>query len=188
MATKLTTGLVRFSYVHLNEPYDGFNPVGDPRHNPKYSTVILIPKEDTKTYGAIVAAQKEALEAGKSSKFEGRIPKGWKNTLHDGDDEEQTDLERNPEYAGHWYMTVSNTRSVPVVGVDRKPILQEEEIYSGMYGRVQINAYPFNSNGSKGVSFGLNAVQKVKDGEPLGNTVDVEDAFDDEFEDEDGLF
>lgn len=169
-STKVVTGKVRLSYVHLFEPHASFE-----NQDKKYSTVILVPKSDTKTVQAIQAAQRVALENGKSSKFGGAIPKNWKNTFRDGD--EEGDLEKNPEYAGHWFMTVSNKTKPGVVDQNVQPILDSTEVYSGCYARVSINAFPFSASGNKGVSFGLNHVQKLADGEPLGSITKAEDDF-----------
>src|SRR5699024_10051845 len=97
---KVVTGKVRLSYAFLFEPqaFEG--------QDPKYSTAILIPKTDEKTVNKIKAAQKAALEQGKNTKFNGSIPKNWSNTLRDGDTE--ADLDKNPEYAGHYFMNVRN--------------------------------------------------------------------------------
>lgn len=176
--TKVVTGTVRLSYANLAEPRSGFE--GQP---PKFSTVLLIPKDDEKTVAAIRRAQKAALENGKSSTFKGVIPKSWKDTLRDGD--EEMDLEANPEYENHWFMNVSAQESRPPVLVDRRreKFSKDEaalEIYSGVYARVSINAFPFSVQGNKGVSFGINAVQKVRDGEAFsGGKVDVDSEFDD---------
>ena len=63
--------------------------------------------------------------------------------------------------------------------------MEPEEIYSGCYVRASINAYAFNIQGNSGVSFGLNNIQKVRDGEPLGGGGSkAEDDFDDDFEDD----
>lgn len=172
-STKVITGKVRLSYAHLFEAYK--NPAQE-NADPKFSTVILVPKTDTATVKAIQAAQKLALENGKSSKFGGTIPKNWKNTFRDGD--EEGDLEKNPEYEGHYFMTVSNKQRPGIVDANVQPILDSTEVYSGCYARVSITAFPFNSNGSKGVSFGLNHVQKLADGEPLGGITKAEDDFD----------
>ena len=51
---------------------------------------------------------------------------------------------------------------------DCNPILTRSEVYSGVYGRASINFYVFNSNGNKGIACGLNNLQKIRDGEPLG--------------------
>jgi hypothetical protein len=57
------------------------------------------------------------------------------------------------------------------------PILDKSEVYSGCYGRVSINFYAFNSNGNKGIAAGLGNIQKVKDGELLGNRTSAASDF-----------
>ena len=69
---------------------------------------------------------------------------------------------------------------------DRNPILSRSEVYSGVYGRASISFYAFNSNGNKGIACGLNNLQKVRDGEPLGGKTSAESDFSTE-EDEDFL-
>ena len=168
--TKVVTGKVRLSYAHLFEPHASFE-----NQQPKYSVVILVPKTDKETIRKIKAAQKVALENGKNTKFNGSIPKNWKNTFRDGD--EEMDLEKNPEYEGMMFMTVSNSQKPGIVDRDVQPILDPTEVYSGCYARVSINAFPFSASGNKGVSFGLNHVQKLADGEPFGSITRAEDDF-----------
>ena len=170
--TKVVTGKVRLSYCHLFEPYANSEHQGA---TPKYSTVILVPKTDKATIKAIQEAQQQALENGKASKFAGKIPPKWTNTFRDGD--EEGDLEKNPEYEGHMFMTVSNRTKPGLVDQAVQPILDQTELYSGCYARVSINAFPFNTSGNKGVSFGLNHVQKLADGEALGNISKAENDF-----------
>ncbi len=55
--------------------------------------------------------------------------------------------------------------------------LNRSEVYSGVYGRASINFYAFNSNGNKGIACGLNNLQKIRDGEPLGGKSRAEDDF-----------
>ena len=67
-------------------------------------------------------------------------------------------------------------------------ILDQSEVYSGCYARANISFYAYNTNGNKGIACGLNAIQKIRDGEPLGGTrVSVEDAFGDDFVEDDNL-
>lgn len=180
-STKVVTGKVRLSYVHLFEKFTNIEDA-----EPKYSVVLLVDKKDKSTIAAIRDAQKVALEAGKSSKFNGSIPKAWKDTFRDGD--EEGDLEKNPEYEGMMFMTVSSDRQPGIVDKDVSPILDSTEVYSGCFARVSINAFPFNRAGNKGVSFGLQHVQKLADGDPLGNITRAEDDFESiEDEDEDDL-
>lgn len=178
-STKVVTGRVRLSFVYLFEKRETEG--GEPR----YSTAILIPKSDKKTIKAIKAAQQAALEAGKNSKFNGKIPASWKSTLRDGDTEQ--DLDDYPEFAGHYYMTVSvfGNRRPGIIDRYKNPIEDPEEVYSGMYARVSIGAFAFNNQGNRGVSFGLNHVQKLADGEPLGGGAGrAEDEFPDDLEDD----
>lgn len=182
-ATKVVTGTVRLSYVHLFEPYSQ-----DSDQEEKFSCVILIPKTDKKTLGKINKAIEAAAEQGKNSKFDGKIPKNLVTTLHDGD--EEGDLEKNPEYEGHMFMSISSKTKPGLVDSDVNPILDSTELYSGAYARVSMNAFPYNYKGKKGVSFGLNHVQKVKDGDYLGGRSRAEDDFeplDDDGDDDEGL-
>lgn len=179
--TKVVTGKVRLSYAHLFEAHK--SPAAPENAPAKYSVVILVPKSDTATIEKIRAAQKVALENGKTSKFGGKIPANWKSTFRDGDDETEADLEKNPEYAGHWFMTVSNTRRPGVVDLNMQPILDPTAVYSGCYARVSLNAFPYSTSGNKGVSFGLNHVQFIEDGEPLGSVSKAENDFAEAFED-----
>ena len=168
--TKVVTGKVRLSYVHVFEPFSN-----NPDKDPSYSTVILIPKSDKATLKKITDAQQAALEAGKA-KFGGKIPPNWKNTLHDGD--QDGDLERNPEYEGHMFMTISSKTRPGIVDQDVNQIMDSSEVYSGCYARVSMNAFAFNTQGNRGVSFGLNHVQKLADGDYLGGRSRAEDDFD----------
>lgn len=169
-ATKVVTGRVRLSYVHLFEPYSQDNDSEE-----KYSCVILIPKSDKSTLSKIDKAIKAAAEAGKNSKYDGTIPKNLVTTLHDGD--EEGDLDKNPEYEGHMFMSLSSKTRPGIVDADVNPILDSTEVYSGCYARVSMNAFPYNYKGKKGVSFGLNHVQKLADGDYLGGRSRAEDDF-----------
>ena len=53
-----------------------------------------------------------------------------------------------------------------------------------MYGRASINLYAFNTNGNKGIACGLNNLQKIRDGEPLGGKSRAEDDFNTEDDDD----
>ena len=168
---RLTTGEVRLSFVHLFEPHTQ----DAAKYEPKYSATLIIPKSDTATINKIRIAQKAALEKGKDKTFGGTIPKGWKDTLRDGDESDR------PEYEGSYFISVraNADRKPSVVDQNVNEILDKSEIYSGVYARAAIEAFPFNNNG-KGVSFQILAVQKTRDGEPLagGAPVKASDLFD----------
>ena len=49
--------------------------------------------------------------------------------------------------------------------------------YSGVYGRASINLYAFNTNGNRGIACGLNNLQLIRAGEPLGGKASAEADF-----------
>lgn len=165
------TGPVRLSFPNLFTPKAAAE-----GQESKYSTMILIPKSDKATVKALRDAEKEAAENGKS-KFGGKVPSNLNSIIHDGDDEDIT--ENYPERAGHWYMTVSSSPQYRPGVVDKNlnPVLDQSEVYSGVYAKVSVRAFAYNTAGNKGVSFGLQNVQILGYGENLGGGVKPEEEF-----------
>lgn len=169
----VTTGIARLSYEHIFQPY-----ARNANDTPKHSTTILVPKSDTATKARIDAAIEAAKRAGMKDKFGGIIPPVLAIPVHDGDGARPSDgMPFGPECKGHWVFTASAKNRPSVVDMNRQPILDESEIYSGVYAYVNVTFFPYNSNGRKGIGCGLNAVMKARDGEPFGSKVSVEDAF-----------
>lgn len=158
----------RFSYVHVWEA----SSIGDDGEK-KFSVSCIIPKSDKKTIDAVKAAIKAAYETGVTSKFKGKKPSNWKNPLRDGD----TDRTEDDAYQNAFFVNASARTRPGVVDKARQQITDPDEFYSGCYGYVSINFYPFNTNGNMGVAAGLNNVMKVKDGEPLGGRASAESDF-----------
>lgn len=158
--SKVVTGKVRFSFVHVFEPVA----VGDDENNKKYSVSILIPKSDTATLAKIKAAIQAAAEAGVNT-LGGKIPKGMKTPLRDGDEERDDEV-----YAGCMFMTANTVERPGVVDADLQPILDRNEFYSGCYGRASVTFYAFNKAGNKGIACSLNNLQKLEDGDRLGGS------------------
>lgn len=179
-STKVITGKVRLSYVALLEAkaFEG--------QEPKFSTVILIPKEDKATLAKIKKAQKVAYEANKSDKLKGVKFEKLKTTLRDGDDDDSIDLESNPEYADHYFMAVSSKTRPGIVDKYKEAVDSADEVYSGVYARVSLNFYAYNTAGNKGVTAGLNNVMIVAKGDYLGGRASAESDFADiEIDDDD---
>ena len=182
--TKVITGKnTVMSYLNVNEPKV---PLGG--GTPKYSVSLIIPKSDTVTVAKIRAAIQAAYEEGQSklkgtSKF---IPDlaDLKNPLRDGDKDRKGD----EAYANSWFVNANSTTKPGVVDADRNPILDSSELYSGIIGRASINFYAFNSNGNRGIACGLNNIQKLADGTPLGGHSRAEDDFADLDDDDDEDF
>ena len=165
--TKVVTGTVRLSYEHVWEP------ASINGGEEKYSASLIIPKSDKATVNAIQKAVDAAIEEG-LAKFGGKKPNkaAIKLPLRDGDAEREDEAYQNSFFVN------ANSRTAPQI-VDRsvQPILDRNEVYSGCYIRASISFYAFNSNGNKGIACGLNNIQKIRDGEPLGGHANAADDF-----------
>lgn len=178
--TKVITGKVRFSYLHVFEPY-----AGTPGQEEKFSVCLLIPKTDKETIALIQEAVDEAIEQGQKTKWGGKVPKTLKLPLRDGDTDK--DLENNPEYEGMFFINCSSKKRPGLVDSHKMDIMSSDELKSGDWGKASINFFPFSASGNNGVGVGLNHLMKMDDGEPLGgNSASAESDFEGEW-DEDGL-
>ena len=171
--TKVITGRnTVMSYLYITEPKA---PIGG--GTPKYSVSLIIPKSDTATVEKIHAAIKAAYEEG-LGKLKGTsrsVPalEDIKTPLRDGDKERKGDS----VYKDAWFINANSTNKPGVVDSECMPIFDEAELYSGIIGRASINFYAYNSNGNRGIACGLNNIQKLSDGTPLGGRSRAEDDF-----------
>lgn len=165
IATKVLTGEVRLSYVHLTEPYQN-KQGGDPR----YQVTLLIPKSDTITKADIDSSINVAYEDGVKNKWKGARPQMKNALIYDGDGTKADGTPFGAECKGHWVITAASpaSRKPNVVDVSNINVeLAPTDIYSGMYARVTLNFFSYDSHGSKGVGCGLGNVMKTRDGEAL---------------------
>lgn len=169
---KVITGPdTRWSYANVWEP-KSIN-----GGTPKYSVSLIIPKSDKVTVEKIKKAIQAAYEEGQGKlKGNGKTVPALsvlKTPLRDGDLERPDD----EAYANSYFINANSATAPGIVDADRNTIIDRSEVYSGVYGRASINLYAFNSNGNKGIACGLNNLQKIKDGEPLGGKSRAEDDF-----------
>lgn len=166
--TNVTTGEVRLSYVHLFKPYAAMQ-----GQEEKYSCTILVPKTDLDTMNRINAAIEAAKQRGITDKWNGQCPPIVPTPVYDGDGVRPSDgMAFGPECKGHWVFTASAKADYPPEIVDKmiNPIINQSEVYSGMYGRVNITFFSYAYGGKKGIGCSLKSVQKLRDGEPLGGS------------------
>ena len=183
-ATKVVLGteagkLVRFSYLHAHKPH-----LNRESGTHEYSVQILIPKVNTKDYAAIKGAVTEQQKLFFPS---GRLPPRSHYPIKDGD----TGVNQKGEpvnQPGMWVVSAKTgayerdgkaelldkpTTPPGCVGTTRgtdgklKP-LGANEIKSGDWGRISINVKGYTT-GDSGVGCYLNNLQKVQDGDALGN-------------------
>jgi hypothetical protein len=160
---------VRASYVNLLKPRDNNGKL-------KYSMLALIPP------GADVSVLKAEIErAGKDKfgdKWEG-LKRANKVKLPLKDQSDLVDDEGEPRAGavagGLYFNCAANADRRPaIIDAAMNPLDDANEVYSGMYCRVSVRAYAYDVDGSKGVSLGLQAVQKLWDAEALGGSGPVD--------------
>ena len=164
---KVIFGPCRLSYTHV---FNRYNPDGD-QADGKYMTNLLIKNYEKETIAAINKAIDVAKKQAIVSKWGGKEPKKLDMPLRDGDEKD------DENYEGHLFVNAKcNTR--PGI-VDRKkvPIVDEEEIYSGVWAIVSITFFGYDKNGNRGVACGLNNIMKFKDDEHFGGRVSAESDF-----------
>lgn len=169
--TIVRLGEVRFSYTAVFQPKKNDN--GTPS---KYGVCIIIPKEDTETVNLVKEAIDAAKQRGKMEKWGGKIPANVKSCLRDGD----IDREDDEAFAGCYFLNASS-RNKPGVKVLEDGVvsdaLDDEDFYSGCYGAVTLDFFPYESSGNKGVGAGLNNVIKTRDGDRLSGGRSADEDF-----------
>lgn len=155
--TTVVFGPCRLSYTHVFHKY---TPDGN-EQNAKYMTNVLIPPGEKETIEAIKKAIDAAKASGITSKWGGKEPKNLDLPLRDGDDKD------DDVYTGKLYLNAKCRTRPGVVDRDKSPIVDEEEIYSGVWAIVSVTFFPYDVVGKKGVACGLNNIMKFKDDEKL---------------------
>ena len=166
--TNVTTGEARLSYVHLFKPH-----AQQPGAEEKFSCTVLVPKSDTATKARIDAAIEAAKQKGINGKWNGVCPPIVPHPVYDGDGVRPSDgMPFGPACKGHWVFTASAKAAYPPEVVDQNgnPMINQSEMYSGVYALVNVEFYPYMFGGKKGIGCGLGPVKKVRDGEALGGS------------------
>ena len=84
---------------------------------------------------------------------------------------------------GTTFINVSSKQQPGVVdryaGTDGRPrpITEHSEVYPGCFVRASLRPFTYDTNGSKGVSFGLQNLQKLRDGERIDGRMRPEEEF-----------
>lgn len=171
----MITPEARFSYLTV------FEAKPNPSGVMKFSVAILIPKTDVEGMKGIQAAINAAVQKGLDlNKFTKGHVSGLRFPVRDGDAEYDSG-DRGPEYQGHWFMNASSSNKPGVVKAQADsppvPIFDPDEFYSGCYGRADVNFFPYNQAGNRGIGCGLNNIMMIREGERLDGRMKAEDAF-----------
>ena len=171
MAEKLITPEAMLSYPALFEPKT--TPSGDL----KYGCALVFPEGSD--LAALKNAALAALEERWGTKARDMLQrKQLKWPFRDGAEKD------GPGYGpGTTFLNVTSKQPPGIVdryaGPDGKPrpITDPSEIYPGCFVRASLRRFTYDTNGSKGVSFGLQNLQKLRDGDRIDGRMRPEDEF-----------
>ncbi len=173
-SAKIITPVGRLAFQSLFTP--SVNKL-NPSAPAKFETIIVFDKDAD--LSKIEAIMEEAIQA----KFGGNAPEGLYNPLRDASEKSKFG---EPFTSGGKMIKVKSNFAPGIINLQREPILDPSEIYPGVLARLQIHAYAYD-NATSGVGFGLDNVQKVKDGPAADGRTDAASAFGDDLDVDDLL-
>lgn len=166
----IVTMKCRASFEHVLKPGKPMAREDGSLAEPKYSLTLLFPQ------GADLSLLKKAAQNAAKEKWGDNVPKALKTPFRD-----QGEKEFDGYVDGAIFINATSTKPPGVVYEDgQTAITDARDFYSGCYCRATLRAYAYGGKGTKyapGVAFGLQNVQKLGDGEPLGGRTRPEDEF-----------
>jgi len=165
---KITTPIFRCSFLRV------FTPAKDQFGRDVYEVTMLFEPQD---YKAHKDKFEEIIEEATELFFgpPGKRPEMLKTPFRKGVQRSHSypqgfDLTEYPDYEGKMIAPARSYEIQPgIVNAQREDIIDPKEVYSGMYARASIVAYGYDNKGGKGIAFGLQNIQKIKDGEYMGS-------------------
>jgi hypothetical protein len=136
---------------------------------PKYSITMLFEK------GADLTPLKQAAHNAVVEKWgtdQTKWPKNLRNPFRDQGEKEFPGYE-----AGAIFISASSKQKPGLVDAKVQDIIEEHQFYPGCYARATVRAFAYDQAGNRGVSFGLQNIQKLADGEPLGGRTNPSQDF-----------
>ena len=144
----------------------------------KYSVSMMFDKTKIDTipsYKEQFNALKKAIEdaiAGKWPDLQTR-PKEIKTPFRDGD----LDRSDNPQYENTIFVNAASFHQPGIVDHNVQPIISSKDFYPGCYARATVNTFTYDNSGNVGASFGLQNIQKIRDGEAFSGKKSAEEEF-----------
>jgi hypothetical protein len=127
---------------------------------PKYGVTMLFPK------GADLSKLKAAAQAAVVEKWgadQSKWPKNLRSPFRDQGEKEFAGYE-----PGAVFITATSKQKPGLVDAQVQDIIEESQFYAGCYARATVRAFAYDQAGNSGVAFGLQNIQKLREGEPLG--------------------
>ena len=165
MTDNLMTPEFRVSYPYVFRPQKPMQEGGEP----KYSITMLFKKgENLKTF-------KDAAQAAVVAKWGSDKTKWPKNLRSPFRDQGEKSSEGYED--GAIFITATSKQRPGLVDGANNDIIDESQFYAGCYARATLRPFTYSKAGNNGVGFGLQNVQKLRDGESLSGRMKASDEF-----------
>jgi hypothetical protein len=181
----LMTPEFRVSYPYVFRPQQPMAG-SDPGAKPKFSVTMLFPK------GADLSKLKKAAEAAVMEKWGDKIndktPVDPQNPATGTKGQQflaklrkpfrdQGEKESEGYMPGAVFITATSSQRPGLVDGANNDIIDETQFYAGCYARATVRVFTYDKKGNKGVAFGLQNIQKLRDGESLSGRMKAQDEF-----------
>lgn len=172
---KFVTPEGRVCFPHI------FTPNAFQGQTPKYSVQILLPKGNQKVE-AFIAELKQAVISAVNEKWPNveTRPTRPNLSLKDGDtwtfEDGRLKKDTYPEIIGHWVVLANSIQKPTAVDQNVKPIMNDHDLYAGCWARISFNVFAYDKV-KKGVGFGLQNIQKIRDDDSFAGRSRAEDDF-----------
>ncbi len=160
MSKNVTTPHFVASYPKLHKPE-----LNDLSGQLEYSVVALFKK------GQDLSVLKKAAEdllVEKLGADKTKWPKGLKSPFRDQADREKDGKLPPGHEAGAIFMNLKSKQRPGVVDQNVQAIIDENQLYAGAVCHATVRPYYYDQKGNKGIAFGLQNIQMVADGTPIG--------------------
>jgi hypothetical protein len=158
----------RVSYPNVFKPK-----LNDLNGKLEFSLVALFKKGEN-----LDALKKEAERAviARWGSDKAKWPKNLRSPFRDQGERESDGYE-----AGAVFMNLKSSQKPGLIDTGNNDIINETDFYAGCYARATLRAYAYPKPGvsgqTPGVAFGLQNVQKLRDGESLSGRMRAQDEF-----------
>ena len=170
------------TFTHLFEPFAFPATKSRPAKEPNYSVLLVFDREAARSpqmkalKAACIAAAVEKFKLGEEKTLarikSGKIAMPWRPA---SDYEEYGAPFTND---GAVMINFKANTAPGIVDRNANPIMDKKLIYSGCKMRVSFGVWPYDTDGSMGVTLLLNNCQKTGDGPKLAGRPDAEEEFD----------
>jgi len=131
-------------------------------NKPKFSIRAAFPPT------AKLDALKKVAEMAAREKWGDKIPKTLRSPFRTNEELENPIVGIGDDWIIMSF-SANEDRRPGIVDSKLQDIIDDADVYSGAWYRAQVRAFAYENAGNKGVSFGLQNVQKLRDDDPLGN-------------------